>query len=578
MKKTLTLLFLSVGFALQSIAQCTTGGGSTTYNSNFKAPELNKKYVSPDGHYQLNYDSFTLPGTADSSDRTYQFSGLQYIIQYNQFVPNYGTKIYLTISTADKNNQDSVIATGLSPVNVKVAKTTKVKARVHFGPQCEQPYIASAYKIELTLETLPCFTTYKDADGDGYGDPSITGYACPSIEKGFVTNASDCNDNNKFENPSAKWYPDLDGDGFGDMNATPVVSCIKPANARIKGGDIVANGEDCNDNDPLISPSATEIPGNTIDEDCDGFIDNNNSLAMETNAGVEIPNTANWAADKTFTVEFWVKPRVDRVFTNYNILRKGSGTAIYTYYYYTTSYLISRFNGKDNYSTIETNKWTHFAFVGKPDTLKIYQNGVLTTTSIENTSIGAGDLKIGSGLNSYDGISGIIEDLRFWSVEKTNQEILASYNSNISENDANLVAYYKFNQGIPNSNNTSITQLLDASKNAYNGTLYGFTLTDTLSNFVKGIPSLNIPAPTITNIVDIELNNESLSIFPNPSNGIVTINGLEKTSSIALYNSLGTLILEQTNNSSQAIIDLTQYEKGIYLLRIGNKVHKVIKE
>lgn len=59
-------------------------------------------------------------------------------------------------------------------------------------------------------------------------------------------------------------YYDGDNDGFGDPNnSTTVTGCSIPAN-------YVANADDCDDSNNGINPNATDIPGNGIDEDCDG--------------------------------------------------------------------------------------------------------------------------------------------------------------------------------------------------------------------------------------------------------------------------------------------------------------------
>ena len=50
----------------------------------------------------------------------------------------------------------------------------------------------------------------------------------------------------------------------------------------------------------------------------------------------------------------------------------------------------------------------------------------------------------------------------------------------------NLVAYYTFNQGIANQDNTGETTLVDISGNAYDGTLMDFNLAGDISNWVAG--------------------------------------------------------------------------------------------
>ena len=61
----------------------------------------------------------------------------------------------------------------------------------------------------------------------------------------------------------AVYFRDLDGDGFGDITDTGLRTCNRPANSAIVTGD-------CNDGNPDIKPSATEIAGDDIDANCDG--------------------------------------------------------------------------------------------------------------------------------------------------------------------------------------------------------------------------------------------------------------------------------------------------------------------
>ena len=139
-------------------------------------------------------------------------------------------------------------------------------------------------------EGLTSTTYYIDNDGDGYGSTisSITSCLQPS---GYVTNRDDCNDDDPFINPEATencneiddncdgnadeglmvkiYYLDNDGDGYGN-DIFIIEDCRTPMG-------YVENNTDCDDDNPDINPGADEVPGNGIDEDCDGqdqFVDN----------------------------------------------------------------------------------------------------------------------------------------------------------------------------------------------------------------------------------------------------------------------------------------------------------------
>ncbi len=60
-----------------------------------------------------------------------------------------------------------------------------------------------------------------------------------------------------------RFYADADDDGFGDADAT-VMACRAPVG-------FVDNGNDCDDRNPAVNPDAAEVPGDGIDNNCDGM-------------------------------------------------------------------------------------------------------------------------------------------------------------------------------------------------------------------------------------------------------------------------------------------------------------------
>jgi hypothetical protein len=73
---------------------------------------------------------------------------------------------------------------------------------------------------------------------------------------------------------------------------------------------------------------------------------------------------------------------------------------------------------------------------------------------------------------------------------------------------------------------------------------------------------------------------DRLKIYPNPTNGLITIEGLpsNEKSRIAVYSSDGRLILKKFSNSATCEIDFSKQTSGIYLLSVNRQIIRIVKK
>lgn len=76
--------------------------------------------------------------------------------------------------------------------------------------------------------------------------------------------------------------------------------------------------------------------------------------------------------------------------------------------------------------------------------------------------------------------------------------------------------------------------------------------------------------------------NSQMVLYPNPSNGIFTISGIEQNISISIYNAIGELVKSIQLTDSTTNLDLSEYSNGIYFIKIKNNngevIQKIIKQ
>ncbi len=234
-----------------------------------------------------------------------------------------------------------------------------------------------------------------------------------------------------------------------------------------------------------------------------------------------------------------------------------------------------------SFGSLLANTWYHLAATYDGTVLKAYKNGILTSsvTTLGGLSAASGGLTFGKHPTLSQFWDGTIDDARVWTVARTCNEINQNMNIELTGNQIGLKAYYKFNEGTPTANNTTITSTSDASGNNYNCSLAGFTRNGATSNYLVGAPFNNTlnPLCLTTGINEINTTNPFI-IYPNPTSTILNIE-VKEQAQISIVNVLGDVVLTQTINGLSKI-DVSNLTSGVYFIQDSKsgKAIKFIKE
>ena len=123
-------------------------------------------------------------------------------------------------------------------------------------------------------------TYYADNDGDTYGDPGNSIQSCTQPD-GYVTDHTDCNDNDAAINPATVWYKDADDDGYSD--GTTQTQCERPSGYKL-ATELTATSGDCDDDDAAINPATVWYK----DADDDGYSDGTTQTQCERPSGYKL--------------------------------------------------------------------------------------------------------------------------------------------------------------------------------------------------------------------------------------------------------------------------------------------------
>ena len=279
-----------------------------------------------------------------------------------------------------------------------------------------------------------------------------------------------------------------DGQDPGHHPLNGNMGLMRVYNSTLTAADILQNynaEKDRFTNAALVSNILTMIVNNppviTISTDVPTTICNGSSVTLSALGGGNCigfngSNKITFASAPTipvgnsnYTLEAWVKPNT--VWGANGIVgwgSWGSGNQVNALRFNGPTQLINYWWGNDLYVTIPNaldGNWHHVAATFDGTTRSIYWDGVLkgsdhpgghNVTYSDNLNIAA--------TNNGEYFDGAIDEVRIWSVGRSQAQIQDNMNSVIPVNSAGLSAYYRFDEGTG-------TVAADATGNANNGTL-----------------------------------------------------------------------------------------------------------
>ena len=183
-----------------------------------------------------------------------------------------------TVSSSDEDCSDAGEGTATDPTG----ECDDTDASIH-------PGAIEGVGDEVDSDCDDTEVCYADADDDGYTDGATTVDSadtdCSDAGEGLASDPTgECDDADATINPGATegvgdeldqdcdggevCYADADNDGYVDGSSTVTsadVDCIDSGEGLASD----PTGE-CDDADPAVNPAATELPGDEVDQDCDG--------------------------------------------------------------------------------------------------------------------------------------------------------------------------------------------------------------------------------------------------------------------------------------------------------------------
>ncbi len=209
------------------------------------------------------------------------------------------------------------------------------------------------------------------------------------------------------------------------------------------------------------------------------------------NDKVEIPDANPLDLQGSYTLECWIRPdeftwlgglisKYHSASANGYLLRLGSASP----------YNGLGFDGMETPTgLLQTGTWYHIAAVKDGPVRKIYVNGEEKPLSGGAVNVGPNTDILTLGMDYAPApryFKGAMDEVRIWNTARSQGDIQSAMNTSVDPASSGLVAYYKFDQGTADGDNTGLpATVTDATANNNNGTAVNFAFNGSTSNWIS---------------------------------------------------------------------------------------------
>jgi hypothetical protein len=261
----------------------------------------------------------------------------------------------------------------------------------------------------------------------------------------------------------------------------------------------------------------------------------------------------------------------------------------------------------------QVNQWYHIVCTFNGSKVKYYINNrkadsISLSSSIQTSNI---PLRFGrrGGAGTYNcWFNGKIDDIGIWNRALDSNEVKLLYigcNKSITQqpinqgmyngnaiftcatDDSNVSFQWQINGGSGWNNLTNVGQYSGANNDTLLvSNVITFNNNQRFRCIVNGSCLTDTTQETTLRVWGLGINGVNLpefKLYPNPSSNAVTIAYAQNPYSIAVYNSLGQMVLSQNALTNEQTFDISQWPKGVYYVELidaatqTNKVQKLIR-